>query len=150
MKVIGTRKKRTPFRWIISMIFGIILIIAGIIYMSKSDGFAAMYIVLGLGCLLWPICSLILYCSTPVNAIVLLNENEILIDNKIKISISNIVDVSYVKATFRWYQYKWGTVIIKANGEAHRIAYVANCESVQKELTALVYAKKNEINEEKE
>ena len=63
--------------------------------------------------------------------------------DKLSISVTDVVDISYDKARARGIQYEWGTLIIETGIEKFEYQYVADVESVSKELTRIMYLHKN-------
>lgn len=83
---------------------------------------------------------LIMYFTTPQEAI-FYNEYEkaIYLKKGVKMQLSEIEDLSYRRASARGFQYKWGTIIIRAQHKKYKIRFIAQCEDVCKTLTKLKY-----------
>ena len=83
---------------------------------------------------------LIMYFTTPQEAI-FYNEYEqaIYLKKGVKLELSEIEDISYRRASARGIQYKWGTIIIRAQHKKYKIMFIAQCEDVCKTLTKLKY-----------
>lgn len=139
MRVIAERKSGLLFLYGFCLFCGLFAIVVGFIY---KDIDTEMFIT---GILL-TIISLILViriASTPKNIIVYDTEdNNLIINKKTVISIKNLFDVSYKRASAKAIQYRWGTVIIN---KTIKCRYVSECEEVSKRLTHLMYTKKNEM-----
>ena len=61
----------------------------------------------------------------------------------ITLNPKDIVDVSYSKASGRSIQYKWGSVTIMTATAKYKYKFVADCESVSKIITDIVYKSKS-------
>lgn len=86
------------------------------------------------------------YWKTPKRAIVLQDNNKILLPGKgVILTFGDIKDISYVRATARGIQYKWGKVILVTNAKKYKIGYLSNCEAVAKCLTELKF-KYDQVN----
>jgi hypothetical protein len=57
----------------------------------------------------------------------------------VAVKISDIIDVSYKKASAKGIQYKWGAIILTTRTARYKYGYVADCEDVSKMLTDMMY-----------
>lgn len=143
MRTLGYRKKGINILYSMTALSGILVIFLGGILGIENNGhryFMCLAGLLSFGVSLW---ILVGYYSTPKETIILLNEDEIQIGKEVRISIHSIVDVSYRRTSARGVQYRWGDVIISTNNSRYKVKYLADCEKVSKEITALMYKKKD-------
>ncbi len=142
MRVLGFRANGVSVLYIVAAVLSLVLVVLGAIVVSENDYYFIAIIVSGLilfGVSVW---TLVDYYSTPKEAIILLNEDEIQIGHGIKVDIDDITDVSYRRASASGLQYRWGSVTVYANGNKYKVKYLEDCERVAKVLTSLMYEKK--------
>ena len=100
-------------------------------------------IIIYLGALTIAVISLVIviqYIKTPNEAIIYdESKNEIRLPSDVIIQVSDIVDLSYRRASAKGIQYKWGSVVIKTITNRYIVRYLANCEAVYKRLIELKY-----------
>lgn len=100
-------------------------------------------IIIYLGALTIAVISLVIviqYIKTPNEAIIYdESKNEIRLPSDVIIQVSDIVDLSYRRASAKGIQYKWGSVVIKTITNRYIVRYLANCEAVCKRLIELKY-----------
>ena len=61
----------------------------------------------------------------------------------VSVFAASVSDVSYRNGRLRYGLFKWGTVIIQTPNEEYAFHYVAECETVAKDLLRHVYKHKN-------
>ena len=85
-----------------------------------------------------------LECKKIPDVVISVDENNTLyLPMGVTVSISDVIDVSYRRASARSIQYKWGSVTIRTkNGMVYKYGYIAECEEVAKRLTDMVYQAK--------
>lgn len=85
-------------------------------------------------------------CKKIPNVVISIDENNVLhLPKGVTVSIDDVIDVSYRRASAKSIQYKWGSVALKTkNGMIHKYGYIAECEEVAKRLTDMMYQAKYE------
>lgn len=144
MKTIGYRKSGIGIAYIFALIFGVGLIIVGCFIAIASKDMANESVVFLLGGILvvfYAIIQLIEFHYTKQNVISTDGEKMKINDNEF--FIKDIVDVSYRKESYRGGQYNHGDITVKTKDSCYIAQFVADCEAVSKEITKLMYEKKN-------
>jgi hypothetical protein len=85
------------------------------------------------------------FCRFPMTLITLGSDGMLYLPRSVTVNPREITDVSYRRASARSIQYKWGTVIITTYSDTYKLRYTADCESVSKRLTELMYESKQTI-----
>ena len=80
--------------------------------------------------------------NTPKEIIKLNENNELILPKNIKLSCSDLIDISYRKATAKGYSYSYGKIIISSKKGTYTYNFVKDCEGVCKELTRLMFENK--------
>ncbi len=135
MEVIARKRAGIGAMYLFVTVVGVCMMVFGI-------GATTIYFAL-LGILLTAIGIYIYagYIALPTDVIVLEQDGVLRLPKGITLNIGDLWDVSYKCATAKGIQYKWGTVILRANaGIVYKYGYVAECESVAKRLTEMMYA----------
>lgn len=135
MKVIATREKSPIVFYMISFILGLIIIAIG-----ANSKFAFSFIGIILSAM--SIYFIVVYLNTPKEIIKLNENNELILPKNIKLSCSDLIDISYRKATAKGYSYSYGKIIISSKKGTYKYNFVKDCEGVCKELTRLMYENK--------
>ena len=135
MEVIARKRDGIGIMYLCCTIVGIFMAIFGV-------GSAKFYFIL-LGILLTVVCGYIYasYVALPTDVIILESGNVLRLPKGITVNIADLADVSYKCATAKGVQYKWGTVILRTKfGTVYKYGYIAECETVAKRLTEMMYA----------
>ena len=143
MEVIARKRKGVGAMYLCCTIVGVFMAIFGI-------GATKLYFIL-LGILLTAVGGYIYagYVALPTEVIILESGSVLRLPKGITLNIDDLWDVSYKCATAKGIQYKWGTVILRANsGIVYKYGYVAECEAVAKRLTEMMYAARYNHNRE--
>ncbi len=140
MKVIAKKKK--GLEWIYGIIAGVCLVMLLLMLSTNSEPLLAiLFLVVGI----FSVYIFITHVRTP-NDLISVDEATgqiYLHPDNFTVFASNLVDVSYNRATARSIKYKWGTLIIETGIERFEFQYVADVENVAKELTRIMYLHKN-------
>lgn len=88
--------------------------------------------------------SIFKYLRVPNEIITADNKGTLYFPKEVTLDTKDIIDVSYRRARGKSVTYDWGEVIILTHTESFRFDYVADCESVSKELTRMMYESKKE------
>ena len=155
MKTIGYRKEGLAILYIFILILGIGLFIGGCIYFCTclvdiSNNVQGIIGSVIFGFVLGPVFTIMsiyevgTYYSTNEHAICA-NEEQMSVNGD-KFLIKDIVDVSYKQARSRYTTYKYGNITIRTKSKTYYVRNIADCEVVSKEITKLMYEKKN-LNE---
>ncbi len=143
-KTIGYRKDGIGIAYIFVLILAIVMFGAGCFFpvaLKEFDYSIIMFFLGGLLAGIYSVVQLIEYYSTKPDVITTNGEKMMVNSNVFK--ISDIVDVSYRKARYRYGEYNHGNITITTKDASYVAQFVANCESVSKEITKLMYEKKN-------
>ena len=100
---------------------GILLILFGILLSAVSG-----YIFYG-------------YVSLPYAVIQIDGEDNLHLPKGKTISLCDVLDVSYRRASAKGIQYKWGSVTLTTRLGKYKYGYIADCEEVAKNLTDMMY-----------
>lgn len=71
-----------------------------------------------------------------------INEKSILLPKNTVLSLNDILDVSYRRASAKGIQYRWGTIVISSTMGTYKYRYISDCEDVAKDLLRMVYEEK--------
>ncbi len=142
MEILARKKKGLGLLYTFTLLMGLILFSLSLLESNKNG---VLLLFLSIAALVLIVASAVIvtqYLLTPNNAI-LYNESEnaLYVNRNTRIYISEIIDLSYTRATARGIQYKWGTVTIITNEKRYVVRYVANCEAVCKKLIDLKYTR---------
>ena len=143
MEVIARKRDGIGAMYLFVTVAGICMLVFGI-------GATTLYFAL-LGILLTAVGIYIYagYVALPTDVIILEHGNVLRLPKGITLNIDDLWDVSYKCATAKGIQYKWGTVILRANsGIVYKYGYIAECEAVAKRLTEMMYAARYNHNKE--
>ena len=143
MEVIARKREGIGAMYLFVTVAGICMLVFGI-------GATTLYYAL-LGILLTAVGIYIYagYVALPTDVILLEQGDVLRLPKGITVNIGELADVSYKCATAKGRQYKWGTVILRTKfGTVYKYGYIAECESVSKRLTEMMYAARYN-NEEK-
>lgn len=134
MNVLATKNTAAGIIYLPVAVGGVIIVAIG------STSLAAIYA--------WPVGALIAgigiyhfvrFCRTP-SVIIYEDESGALhLPHGAVITTSEMLDVSYRKAHSRAIEYSWGKLTIKTHLETYTYDFVADCESVAKRLTDMMY-----------
>lgn len=135
MEVIARKREGVGVMYLCCTIVGVITTIFGI-------GSMTIYFAL-LGILLTVVCGYMYagYVALPTDVILLEQGNVLRLPKGGTLNINDLSDVSYKCATAKEIQYKWGTVMLRTKfGDVYKYGYIAECETVAKRLTEMMYA----------
>ena len=137
MKVLAHKKQYIGLMYIAVTVFGIAL------FFIDNNWLAGTVITIP------SVIISIQYYMQPKDIISIGTNNNLYLPRGVEINLRNINDVSYRRASARFIQYRWGTVIIYTNDKTYRCRYVADCEDAALQLkTALYMYKNNNLEEE--
>lgn len=89
---------------------------------------------------------LFLYVRTPSDAIILNYDKSITLPGyDVTLSMTEVKDISYVRARAKGIRYKWGKVIIATNDRKYVVRYLSECEKVAKTLMESWYEYKHSM-----
>ena len=143
-KTIGYKKSGLGIAYIFVLILAVVMFGAGCFFpfaLKKFDYSIIMFFLGGILAGIYSVVQLIEFYSTKPDVISTNGEKMMVNSNVFK--ISDIVDVSYRKARYRGGEYNHGNITITTKDSSYVAQFVANCESVSKEITKLMYEKKN-------
>lgn len=146
-RIIGFRKGGLGFLYIFTLFLGIGMFISGFFLFDPNkeikDSFSTVFFcfVGGPMLTLMSVVILIQYFST--SSIAISKDGKMIKVNGKELLLSDITDVSYKKARAKNITYNFGSVIVKSKNTYYTARYIADCESVSKEITRLMYEKKN-------
>ena len=145
-KTIGYKKGGIGIVYIFALTLGVLLITGGcfLVIAEKEVAGSGMFFLGGILVIGVSIVEMIEYYSTKVDVISTDGERMKINDNLFL--IKDIVDVSYRRASYKGGQYRYGKIIVKTKDTSYTAQFVAECESVSKEITRLMYEKKNQLN----
>lgn len=83
--------------------------------------------------------------TTPKNVISVTDSGMLILHfkNNMELHVSKLTDVSYRRASARGIQYQWGKIKLSTLYETYSCDFVADVESVAKELTLLMHMANN-------
>ncbi len=86
------------------------------------------------------------YLSLP-SSIIILSDDTLILPKGVTVSLDSISDVSYRRASASGIRYHWGSITISTYHGVYKYRFVADCETVSKRLTQLVYEAKRKTEE---
>ena len=143
-RTIGHKRSGIGIAYIFMLVLAVGMFVAGCLFVAASKEFDYSCIMFFLGGLLagiYSVVQLIEFYSTKPDVISTNGEKMKVNDNVF--NINDIVDVSYRKARYRGGEYNHGNITITTKDSSYVAQFVSNCESVSKEITKLMYEKKN-------
>lgn len=134
MNIIATKREGVESMYLVCTVVSVFITVLG---------FAMLLVpTILLGVVMMVTCGyLYLECRKIPNIVISADENNTLyLPDGITVSMDDVADVSYRRASARSIQYKWGSVTIKTkNGTLYKYGYIAECEEVAKRLTDMLY-----------
>ncbi len=79
------------------------------------------------------------FITLPYNVICADKEDNLHLPKGKVVSIKDVLDVSYRRATARGIQYKWGSVTLSTRIGTFKYGCISDCEDVAKRLTDMMY-----------
>ena len=146
-RTIGFRKGGLGFLYIFTLFLGIGMFISGFFLFDPNKeikDYVFFSFIGGPMLTLMSVVILIQYFFT--SSIAISKDGKMIKVNGKELLLSDITDVSYKKARARNITYNFGSVIVKSKNNNYTARYIAECESVSKEITRLMYEKKNQLN----
>ena len=133
---IAYKKHSAGIVYIILTFVGVMLFISAI-----AEKLIPMGIIGGLLTVVSAVLS-IRFLMLPSNIIVLSDDNSIILPKGITVPLDSISDVSYIRASAKGIQYRWGSVTVSTYYGSYKYGFVADCENVSKQLTQMVFEAK--------
>ena len=133
---IAYKKHSASIVYIILTFVGVMLLISAI-----AEKLIPMGIIGGLLTVVSAVLS-IRFLMLPSNIIVLSDDNTIILPKGITVPLDSISDVSYIRASAKGIQYRWGSVTVSTYYGSYKYGFVADCEDVSKQLTQMVFEAK--------
>ena len=133
--------KRKPLIWILYLL---VLLACGWVLITSKETltFLLLLLMVALAGFI-----LVQYFITP-KVMISVDSNEALhLHNGTVIQATDIVDVSYKRASARTIQYKWGKVILTTVQGSYTFRYVEDCEEVSKKILDIKYKNKYQNQE---
>ncbi len=134
MDIIARKKSGVGSMYLVCALLGFIIIGVGI-------GTHTAFVLLPMGLAISGISGYIFvdYARLPYDVISIDRENNLILPKGNTVSIKDVLDVSYKRATARGIQYRWGTIKLKTRLGDFKYGYIADCEDVSKRLTDMMY-----------
>ena len=134
MDVVARKKSGVGAMYLVFALLGFIIIGVGI-------GTHTAFVFLPMGLAISGISGYIFvdYVRLPYDVIIIDRENNLILPKGNTISIKDVLDVSYKRATARGIQYRWGAIKLKTRLGDFKYGYIADCEEVSKRLTDMMY-----------
>lgn len=146
MKLIGTKKKKLVWSYVLGMVLGCVIIFCGIMANIKEG---EPLILVFVGIIVFIICLIyfIDVLKAPNEVIYYDQENKRLLinDKKEIIYLRNIKNIRYKQARSKHGYYKFGHIFIEANDQTYKCKHVENCEDVCYFLHEEIVKAKNEF-----
>lgn len=136
--VIGKKSKPVGFMYVATVIVFLIMLLV----IADTGAVEAILVMLIFGAIMLTVNGIILYLyvKTPDDAIILNYDKSITLPGyDVTISMSEVTDISYRRASARGVQYKWGKVVISTYDNKYTVRYLCECEKVAKTLTQEMY-----------
>lgn len=106
-------------------------------------GYAQLYwLIIGIAISLVSLIILIDYIKIPMTPFYINSDDKLVLPKNIVLSMSDILDVSYRRASARGLQYRWGTITVYSTRGTYKYRYISECETVAKCILKLVCEKK--------
>lgn len=138
MKILGEKKNGLVWIYFLLIPIALLMVLSGIKLIKVISGF--MFLIMGISFLIIGIYMIVDITKYPQNIIVYKEiDNTLILNNRIIVPISNILDVSFRNARSKSIMWKYGNVIIKTNQETYKCKYVKDCERTAKILMKLMY-----------
>ena len=138
MDVIACKKGGVGVMYLLCTFVGLIISASGFAMMGEGIimGIAGIAIALISGYVFFS------YVSLPYAVIQLDSDNNLHLPKNLVVNVGDVLDVSYRRASARGIQYRWGSVTLSTRLGTYRYGYIADCESVAKSLTDMIYQAK--------
>lgn len=143
--VVGKKSSAVGVMYTLVGLFFVFAMLLAFTQMEGSD--RTMVLIFGFVFILIDGIILALYATTPAEAIILNPDKSVFLrKDNVNLSMAEIVDISYKKASARGIQYKWGKVIISTASTRYSVNYISECENVAKYLVNEWYGYRNYMN----
>jgi len=137
-EVIAKKHKASGIIYFVVTLFGLGLTTAGAFFEEALIFIFALIFTVISGYLF------VLWVMLPEDIISIDNAKELNLPHGKTIMISDVIDVSYSRATARGISYRWGRIKISTRLDEYKLDFVDDCENVSKRLTDMMYRAKYE------
>lgn len=135
MDIIARKRGGVGFMYLVCALVGLILTASAFIDMGEM----LPLLILGIPLTVISTYIFISYLALPYNVITLDKDNKLHLPKGVTLVLTDLLDVSYVRASARSIQYKWGSLLLTAKQGKFKYGYIADCEEVAKRLTDMMY-----------
>lgn len=139
MTVIAKKEEGLLLGYVFSLFAGLMCVAIGFTRFKAVNIFV---IIIGIFLGIISCISVVKYLRVPNEIISADNKGMLYFPKEVTLNTKDIIDVSYRCARGKSVTYDWGEVIIITHIESFKFDYVADCESVSKELTRMMYESK--------
>ena len=136
--IIATRNTGAGMIYVSITVIGLIITVTGIFAGPEAFAVPLFGIIISAACGYFAV----KFLMTPSLVMWLDDDGRLCLPKDVVLEFSDIVDVSYERASARGIQYKWGEVTVKTHLGSYRYGFISECESVAKRLTELMHKAK--------
>ena len=141
MNVIAKKTEGLGLLYSFTALLGLVLVGIGVFYETTST--SLLTALLGVAVAAISCYHVVKFCRTPAEIISIDGRGILHLPNDITLDPADLTDVSYKRAIGKGFQYRWGEIVLSTHLDSYKFNFVDDCEGTAKELTRLMYERKN-------